>query len=104
MALTLRHTRPQPEPAAPPSPSPAHAPRRPLRDNTKLILTGIAVLVAALVSLLALASRSATLAPDFLTEFVLYALSATNLTILVGLVLKDRELAEHFMSDTRDGT
>jgi hypothetical protein len=24
--------------------------------------------------------------------------------ILVGLVLKDRELAEHFMSDTRDGT
>ena len=86
MALTLRHTRPQPEPAAPPSPSPAPAPRRPFRDNTKLILTGIAVLVAALVSLLALASRSATLAPDFLTEFVLYALSATNLTILVGLV------------------
>ena len=86
MALTLRHTRPQPEPAAPPTPSPAPAPRRPFRDNTKLILTGIAVLVAALVSLLALASRSATLAPDFLTEFVLYALSATNLTILVGLV------------------
>jgi len=86
MALTLRHTRPQPEPAAPPSPSPAPAPRRPFRDNTKLILTGIVVLVAALVSLLALASRSATLAPDFLTEFVLYALSATNLTILVGLV------------------
>jgi two-component system, NtrC family, nitrogen regulation sensor histidine kinase NtrY len=86
MALTLRHTKPQPEPAAPPSPSPAPAPRRPFRDNTKLILTGIVVLVGALVSLLALASRSATLAPDFLTEFVLYALSATNLTILVGLV------------------
>jgi two-component system nitrogen regulation sensor histidine kinase NtrY len=86
MASTLRHTRPQPKPAAPPTPSPAPAPRRPFRDNTKLILTGIAVLVAALVSLLALASRSATLAPDFLTEFVLYALSATNLTILVGLV------------------
>src|SRR5262245_11143684 len=86
MALTLRHTRPQPKPAAPPTPSPAPAPRRPFRDNTKLILTGIVVLVAALVSLLALASRSATLAPDFLTEFVLYALSATNLTILVGLV------------------
>src|SRR5262245_56397904 len=86
MALTLRHTRPQPKPAAPPPPSPAPAPRRPFRDNTKLILTGIAVVVAALVRLLALASRSATLAPDFLTEFVLYALSATNLTILVGLV------------------
>jgi two-component system nitrogen regulation sensor histidine kinase NtrY len=44
------------------------------------------VLLIALVSLLALASRSATLAPDFLTEVVLYALSATNLTILVALV------------------
>ena len=44
------------------------------------------MLLAALASLLALASRSATLAPDFLTEVVLYALSATNLTILVALV------------------
>lgn len=26
------------------------------------------------------------------------------LVILVGLLLKDRELAEHFVSDTRDGT
>ena len=86
MASTLRKPQPQPEPAPPPTRSAAPAPRRPFRDNTKLILTGIAVIVAALVSLLALASRSATLAPDFLTEFVLYALSATNLTILVGLV------------------
>ena len=59
---------------------------RPFRDNTKLLLVGIAVLVAALAGLLALASRSAALAPDFLTEFVLYALSATNLTMLVALV------------------
>ncbi len=59
---------------------------RPIRDNTVLLLTGVGVLIAALVSLLALASRSATLAPDFLTEVVLYALSATNLTILVALV------------------
>ena len=44
------------------------------------------MLLIALASLLALASRSATLAPDFLTEVVLYALSATNLTILVALV------------------
>jgi len=51
-----------------------------------LLLIGVGVLIAALVSLLALASRSATLAPDFLTEVVLYALSATNLTILVALV------------------
>ena len=59
---------------------------RPIRDNTVLLLIGVGVLIAALVSLLALASRSATLAPDFLTEVVLYALSATNLTILVALV------------------
>ncbi len=31
-------------------------------------------------------AASSTLAPDFLTEFVLYALSATNLTMLVALV------------------
>ena len=47
---------------------------------------GIAVLITALASLLALASRSAAFAPDFLTDVVLYALSATNLTILVALV------------------
>jgi two-component system nitrogen regulation sensor histidine kinase NtrY len=87
MALTLRETRPHPRPAPTPHRSDSSpSPRRPFRDNTKLILTGIGVLVAALISLLALASRSATLAPDFLTEFVLYALSATNLTFLVGLV------------------
>ncbi len=33
-----------------------------------------------------LANRSARLSPDFLTEFVLYALSATNFTMLVALV------------------
>jgi two-component system nitrogen regulation sensor histidine kinase NtrY len=64
-------------------PGPSH---RPIRDNTKLLLAGVGVLVVALVSLLALASRSATFEPDFLTEVVLYALSATNLTILVALV------------------
>jgi two-component system nitrogen regulation sensor histidine kinase NtrY len=60
--------------------------RRAFRDNTKLLLGGILLLIAALASLLALASRSATLEPDFLTEVVFYALSATNLTILVALV------------------
>jgi two-component system nitrogen regulation sensor histidine kinase NtrY len=60
--------------------------RRPFTDNTRLLLVGIVILFAALVGLLTLANRSATLAPDFLTEFVLYALSATNLTMLVVLV------------------
>jgi two-component system nitrogen regulation sensor histidine kinase NtrY len=59
--------------------------RRPFRDNPRLILAGIAVLVAALVAILALADRTARLAPDFLTEVVLYALSATNLMMLLAL-------------------
>jgi two-component system nitrogen regulation sensor histidine kinase NtrY len=66
--------------------APHQVERKPFRDNTKLILVGIAALVAALATLLALASRSSELAPDFLTEFVLYALSATNLMMLVALV------------------
>src|SRR3954466_995887 len=59
--------------------------RKPFRDNTRLLVLGIVLLVAVLAGLLAVASRSSSLAPDFLTEFVLYALSATNLTMLVAL-------------------
>ena len=87
MALTLRQTPAPSNTATPPrrgAPEPQG--RKPFRDNTRLILAGIAVLLAALASLLWLAGRSASLAPDFLTEVVLYALSATNLTILVALV------------------
>ena len=47
---------------------------------------GIAALVAVLVGLLVLANRSTALAPDFLAEFVLYALVATDLTIVLALV------------------
>jgi two-component system, NtrC family, nitrogen regulation sensor histidine kinase NtrY len=72
--------------APPPPRSSAPRERKPFRDNTKLLLVGIAILIAALGGLLTLASRSTTLAPDFLTEIVLYALSATNLTMLVALV------------------
>jgi two-component system nitrogen regulation sensor histidine kinase NtrY len=60
--------------------------RKRFRDNTKLLLAGIAALIAALVGLLSLASRGSTLAPDYLAEFVLYALSATNLMMLLALV------------------
>jgi two-component system nitrogen regulation sensor histidine kinase NtrY len=42
-------------------------------------------LILALAGLLALGSRSSALAPDFVADVVLYALSATNLTILVAL-------------------
>jgi two-component system nitrogen regulation sensor histidine kinase NtrY len=65
--------------------TPASA-RRPLPDNTRLLLGGIVALVVALVALLVIAGRTSRLSPDFLTEFVLYALSATNLTMLVALV------------------
>ncbi len=60
--------------------------RRPFRDNPRLILVGIAVLLAALVAILVAANRSSGFSPDFLTEFVLYALTAADLTILVALV------------------
>ncbi|HEV3141587.1 MAG TPA: HAMP domain-containing protein, partial [Vicinamibacterales bacterium] len=59
--------------------------RRPFRDNPRLILAGIAVLVVALVALVAVA-RGSRFAPDFLSEFVLYALSVADLTMLVALL------------------
>ena len=86
MALTLRHP---PAPAKPPT-TPARrssAPhgRKSFFDNTPVLLAGIFALMLALAGLLALGSRSSTLRPDFLADVVLYALSATNLTILVAL-------------------
>ena len=60
--------------------------RKPFLDNTKLILIGIAALIAVLAGLLFLASRSSAVAPDFLAGFVLYAISATNLTMLLALL------------------
>jgi two-component system nitrogen regulation sensor histidine kinase NtrY len=68
-------------PAAPPA-----AGRRPFRDNPRLILLGIVVLIGALVAMVVLADQSTELNPDFLTEVVLYALSAADLTMLVALV------------------
>jgi two-component system nitrogen regulation sensor histidine kinase NtrY len=65
--------------------APAPSTRRPFLDNTPLLLAGIVALIAALAVLLVLGRGSSTLAPDFLTDFVLSALWATNLTILVAL-------------------
>src|SRR5688572_19281664 len=86
MALPLKQPAAPKPVASPPRRAPAPPRRKAFRDNTKLLLAGIAVLLATLAGLLALASRSATLAPDFLTEVVFYALSVTDLTILVALV------------------
>jgi two-component system nitrogen regulation sensor histidine kinase NtrY len=87
MALTLRHP---PAPTKPPAATPSRRSatpqgRKPFFDNTPVLLAGIFVLMLALAGLLALGSRSSALAPDFLADVVLYALSATNLTILVAL-------------------
>jgi two-component system nitrogen regulation sensor histidine kinase NtrY len=60
--------------------------RKPFLDNTKLILIGIAALIAALAGFLVLASRASAVAPDVLAEFVLYALFATNLAMLLALL------------------
>src|SRR5512145_2354005 len=75
--------------AARPSPpsQPVDRPeRRPFRDNPRLILLGIVALLAALVAMVNLADRSTELNPDFLSEVVLYALSAADLMMIVALV------------------
>jgi two-component system nitrogen regulation sensor histidine kinase NtrY len=68
-----------PRPAAPPD-------RRPFRDNPRLILLGIVLLFGALAAMVLLADKSTQLNPDFLSEVVLYALSAADLTMVVALV------------------
>jgi two-component system, NtrC family, nitrogen regulation sensor histidine kinase NtrY len=61
--------------------------RRPFRDNPRLILAGILALVGVLVGLLALARGTSRFSLDFLSEFVLYALLAADLTMIAGLVM-----------------
>jgi two-component system nitrogen regulation sensor histidine kinase NtrY len=69
------------------APGPARPPaRRPFRDNPRLILAGIGVLLVVLVALVVIARGTSGFSPDFLSEFVLYALSAVDLTMLVALV------------------
>src|SRR5262245_17400401 len=60
--------------------------RRPFRDNPRLIVTGIVVLLGVLVALLAVANESSRFSPSFLSEFVLYALLAVDLTMVAALV------------------
>ncbi|MCK7498537.1 MAG: hypothetical protein MZW92_53845 [Comamonadaceae bacterium] len=74
--------------ASPPR-SPRHAaapPRRPFRDNPLLVLLGIfAAGGRAGRHDDCWLNRSSRFAPDFLSEFVLYALSVVDLTMLVAL-------------------
>jgi two-component system, NtrC family, nitrogen regulation sensor histidine kinase NtrY len=66
-------------------PARAKPARRPFRDDPPLIIAGIVILLGVLAALVWLADRTSTLSPDFLTEVVLFALSATNVTMLVAL-------------------
>ena len=86
MSLPLQQRSAAGKPVVPPlRRSAARSSRKPFLDNTPLLLAGIVALIVALAVLLAIGRGSSTLAPDFLTDFVLSALSATNLTILVAL-------------------
>ena len=87
--MTVKPLSSMSRPAAKPGPAPldsARGKRRPFRDNPPLILAGIVILLAVLGGLVWLADRTSTLSPDFLTEVVLFALSATNVTMLVALL------------------
>ena len=72
-------------PARPPRPAPPPE-RRPFRDNPRLILLGIVLLFAALAGMVWFADHSPGLNPDFLSEVVLYALSAADLSMVLALV------------------
>src|SRR5687767_9656650 len=86
MTVTAPPPRSRPTVPARPAARPVPPERVPFRDNPRLILLGIVLLLGALAAMIALADRSRELNPDFLSEVVLYALSAADLTMLVALV------------------
>src|ERR1043165_4801803 len=90
MPATVRSIAPdkrrQQRPGEQPSSGGVPTGRRPFRDNPRLILAGIAVLAGALIALLIAANRTPRLSPDFLSEFVLYGVTAADLTMLAALV------------------
>jgi two-component system nitrogen regulation sensor histidine kinase NtrY len=86
MPAGVRPIAQRPEPVRRDPPSGAVHPVRPFWDNPRAIIFSIVLLLAILAGFLSLASRSATLAPDFLAEVVLYALLAVDLTMLVALL------------------
>jgi len=86
MALGLRDTLPAgdaPEPYVAPPP-PAAEPRRAL-DSPRFLLVIILILIGGLAFFVWMARRSSDLSPMFLSEVVLYALTAIDLTMLLVL-------------------
>ena len=82
---TVRQFEPRPKlppRAAAPPPAPE---RRPFRDNPRLILAGIALLLGSLAVIIRVSDRTTQLNPDFLSEVVLYALSIADVTMLLAL-------------------
>ncbi len=77
----------QPRPMQPAAARPEPAPdRRPFRDNPRLILAGILLLLVSLVVIIRLSDRTTSqLTPDFLSEAVLYTLSIADVTMLLAL-------------------
>jgi two-component system, NtrC family, nitrogen regulation sensor histidine kinase NtrY len=77
----------QRRPKLPPHrPVPAPAPeRRPFRDNPRLILAGIALLLLSLAGIIRVSDRTTQLNPGFLSEAVLYTLSIADVTMLLAL-------------------
>jgi two-component system nitrogen regulation sensor histidine kinase NtrY len=77
----------QPRPKLPPRtvPPPVQE-RRPLRDNPRLILAGILLLLLSLVVIIYLSDRTTELNPDVLSEVVLYTLSIADVTMLLALM------------------
>ena len=76
-------TRPKLPPRRP-APPPASE-RRPFRDNPRLILAGIVLLLGSLAAIIRLSDRTTELNPDFLSEVVLYSLSIVDVTMLLAL-------------------
>jgi two-component system, NtrC family, nitrogen regulation sensor histidine kinase NtrY len=82
---TVRELHPRPTlPPRKPAPPPA-AERRPFRDNPRLILAGIVLLLVSLAAIIRLSDRTTRLNPDFLSEVVLYSLSIADVTMLLAL-------------------
>jgi two-component system, NtrC family, nitrogen regulation sensor histidine kinase NtrY len=82
---TVRDSSQRPKlPPRAPTPPPA-AERRPFRDNPRLILAGILLLLVSLAAIIRFSDRTTQLNPNFLSEVVLYALSIVDVTMLLAL-------------------